>query len=389
MPDIKNLHAAVNALAQSFAQQGRERLKRRELVAEDFKRLADTGFLLTGVSAEHGGYWRSLSASTRSYCALVRNLAQADPSLALVSAMHPSVMGVWADRAAVPEPYAAAWRQQRQALFELAKSGHWVGTIASEPGSGGDLSATRAVVELDDQGRCLLTGDKHMGSGSGIMSVMLTTAKGAGETEPDLFLLDVRERPWDGSAGIRLVRAWDAYGMAATQSHAFHYDRIPVERCAWPGRVAELAVPAVILAGCLFAAVTVGILDSAIREARSILQKRAKGLSAYEQVAWTRSTNEYWLAQQALAGMLTAVEAGQDAAVGVHRGKLVIAELAEALMQGVVRVIGGSSLAGAMPFGQWLQDVRALGFLRPPWALLYEHLFEASWQEADCYQDLL
>jgi len=31
------------------------------------------------------------------------------------------------------------------------------------------------------------------------------------------------------------------------------------------------------------------------------------------------------------------------------------------------------------PLGRWAQDVRALGFLRPPWGLAYDQLFAMSW----------
>ena len=133
------------------------------------------------------------------------------------------------------------------------------------------------------------------------------------------------------------------------------------------------------LAGCLFAAVIVGILDTAVAEGRRLLAPRAERLKAFEQVEWTRVVNDHWLALQAFEGMLRAVESSVDPMVSVNRGKLVVAELAETLLQRLTRVIGGSSLARPSPFGQWLQDVRALGFLRPPWPLTYEKLFEASW----------
>jgi hypothetical protein len=60
-----------------------------------------------------------------------------------------------------------------------------------------------------------------MGSGSGITSYMVTVAVPEGESAPDIFVLDMREVPWDGSAGVTLTAAWDGHGMAATQSHAF------------------------------------------------------------------------------------------------------------------------------------------------------------------------
>lgn len=40
--------------------------------------------------------------------------------------------------------------------------------------------------------------------------------------------------------------------------------------------------------------------------------------------------------------------------------------------------IGGASYSRSSPFGQWSQDVPALGLLRPPWALAYTRLLEES-----------
>jgi hypothetical protein len=46
---------------------------------------------------------------------------------------------------------------------------------------------------------------------------MLTVAVPDGEAAPDIFFVDMRGVPWDGSAGVTLTAAWDGHGMAATQ----------------------------------------------------------------------------------------------------------------------------------------------------------------------------
>jgi hypothetical protein len=38
------------------------------------------------------------------------------------------------------------------------------------------------------------------------------------------------------------------------------------------------------------------------------------------------------------------------------------------------KVVGGASFSKAMPLAQWTQDVKALGFLRPPLPLAYDQL---------------
>ena len=380
--DANAVQTNIDIISQDFAVQRHERLQRTKLQQEDFSRLTEAGLNLTGVPDTNGGFWQSLQKSSRLCCNLIRKLAQGDPSVALVASMHPSVLTFWLCQPSVPEPYSDTWCKQREQVFAWVNAGHWFGTIASEPGSGGDLSATRAVARLDDDGSYRLSGDKHMGSGSGITSFMITTARIEDETNPDLFLIDTRNLLWDNSSGAKLVREWDGYGMMATQSHAFSYQDLPVVRSAWPGHVLDLVTPAVVLAGCLFTAVTVGILDSAVSEARRRLTPRAELLKAFEQTEWTRAVNEHWLVLQVFEGMLRAVESEGDATVAVNRGKTMIAEFAETIMQRLARVIGGSSLARPSPFGQWLQDVRAIGFLRPPWPLAYEKLFEASWSSS-------
>jgi hypothetical protein len=84
------------------------------------------------------------------------------------------------------------------------------------------------------------------------------------------------------------------------------------------------------------------------------------------------------LIQQAYDGMLRAVEDGKEGRRRAAQAKTAIAELAESAMGRICRVIGGGTFSRSSPFGCWYEDVRALGFLRPPWGLVYDHLFEWS-----------
>ena len=44
----------------------------------------------------------------------------------------------------------------------------------------------------------------------------------------------------------------------------------------------------------------------------------------------------------------------------------------------LTRVLGGGTFSRRSPFAHWFEDVRALGFLRPPWGLAYDTLFATS-----------
>jgi alkylation response protein AidB-like acyl-CoA dehydrogenase len=294
--------------------------------------------------------------------------------------MHPSVLIFWLGTPRVPSPFEAAWEEQRHRIFQSVLDGGWWGTITSEPGSGGDISKTKAVASPDPSGsEYRLSGQKHFGSGSGITSYMLTTAVPAGETEPDLFYLDMRGVPWDGSTGVKLMAEWDGHGMIATQSHSMLFQDFPATRIAQPGylnRIIEATGGAV---PCYFTAVIVGIVETAIEVARERLERMQESLRAYEQVEWARVELEGWLIHQAYEGMLRAVEEKGNAAYDVLRGKTAVAELAETTLGRICKIMGGGTYNRYAPFGFWLEDVRALGFLRPPWGLAYENLYKASW----------
>lgn len=314
----------------------------------------------------------------------LRTLAHGDSSVALVSAMHPAVLrvGGWLSLSNPPADYAAGWDQQRQWIFQTVLDGAWWGTITSEPASGGDIKKTKATARPEGDNaahdhRYRLTGQKHFGSGSGVTSFMVTTALPEGEEAPDWFFLDMREVPWDGTSGVTLVAPWDGHGMTATQSHGMAFADFPATRVAWHGALTETTRQPSGFVACAFTAVIVGIVETAVGTAREQLEKRRDTLRPYEQVEWTRAEMEAWLIQQAYEGMLRAAE--QDAPRSTLLGKTAVAELAESVLTRLCKVMGGGSYARYSPFGFWFEDVRALGFLRPPWGLAYDGLFATAW----------
>jgi alkylation response protein AidB-like acyl-CoA dehydrogenase len=377
----EDVRAAVAGIAARWRDQRKERQARRHLERADFDELRAAGVLQLVVPEPAGGAWTAL-AGTRPIFETYRTLARADPSVALVSSMHPAVVGYWL-LSGSPD---AAWNEQRDAVLAGVLDGEQWGTITSEPGSGGDIFRTKAVATPIDGKPFLpgglfgIRGDKHFGSGSGICDRMMTTAVVAGEDAPSIFALDTRDQPWDGSTGFELVAEWDGMGMAATQSHAMRLRDAPGVRMAWPGALEEVTLAAVPFVVTLFTAVVLGVLDEAVAVAGAQLAGKADDLRAYERVEWSRAELEHWLAVQAYEGAVRAVEAG-DPARGLHdtvRAKQGVAELAETVLQRLARVIGGGTFSRRSPFAHWYEDVRALGFLRPPWGLAYDSLFATS-----------
>jgi alkylation response protein AidB-like acyl-CoA dehydrogenase len=379
--EYESILANVTEVAEGFTKERRNRQARRYLDPADFSELAAAGYLLTGVPAGLGGLWTDLSSSTRQVSELLRTIARGDPSVALVSAMHPAVTSFWYAQPEAPEPYTAPWREQQQFVAQTALDGAWWGTITSEPGSGGDVGRTVTIADRRPDGAYKISGQKHFGSGSGITSYMVTTARPADEEMADWFFIDTRDAAWDGSTGMKLVAEWDGHGMTATQSHAFDFTNYPATRFAWPGNLRVVSGVAGGFVSSIFTAVIVGVVQSAVETARGQLGRRKDVLRPYEQVEWVRIQNEAWLIEQAYEGMLRAVEKkGSGAVLDGLQAKTAISELAESVTTRLCRVIGGGSYHRSSHFGAAFEDVRALGFLRPPWVLAYDSIFERSWQ---------
>ncbi|MCH8062839.1 MAG: acyl-CoA/acyl-ACP dehydrogenase [Chloroflexi bacterium] len=381
--DPATVLANIREISKTFALNRNERQRRRELHREDFDLLRDAGFLLCAVPEDKGGIYQDVRRSARPVCEMLRTLAHGDSSVALVASMHPAVIGFggWLDIAEAPQPYTEAWTQQRDWVFQTACDGHWWGTIISEPGSGGDPSKSKATARrgaTDEQ--YLISGQKHFGSGSGNSSFEITLAIPEGETDPDLFIMDMRDVPWDGSAGVKLAAAWDGHGMTATQSHAMIFEDMPAVRAAWPGAertTRRLAAGRPL--SHLFTAVVVGIVETAIETARAYLERKRDGMRPYERVEWSRVEMEGWLIEQAYEGVLRDVENGSNGPRSSLLCKVAVAELAETVLTRLSKVVGGSAYSRHSPYGYWQQDVRALGFLRPPWGFAFDNIFGGSW----------
>ncbi|MCC2098760.1 MAG: acyl-CoA/acyl-ACP dehydrogenase [Hyphomicrobiales bacterium] len=372
--DFQTLEKNIDALVSAWMPQRAERMARQALDRADFEALAGAGMTLVAIPAAFGGLWEPAERPAVKIAALLRKLATVDPSLALVAAMHPTVLLNWIEDAPGGPP---GWQEQRMDVFENVRKGAWFGTISSEPGIGGDFLATRATATHDAASGCwLMSGDKYMGSGSGVTSFMMTTARPAGEELPEVFLLDCRDLPWDGSKGLELVREWDGAGMGATQSHAFRFDKVAVTRHGLLGGAVQRLPQNASTVGYLFSSVFMGLLDAAGTEARRIVASRSRGSSGFEQMHFVKALNLIWLANQAFNGMAQALERA-DPALDILHGKLAIADLAEGAMVELAHALGGGSLSRSSPFAQWHQDVRALGHLRPPRPLTYEKLFDA------------
>lgn len=372
-------------VARAWAAERSDRQQRTQADPADYQRLRAIGVPLMAVPVEFGGTWDSLAQSARPICTMLRTLAQGDPSITLASAMHHLVLSSWRIPT-VPEPHTAAWNKQRHEVFQTVHDGAWWGTIVSEPGSGGDISQTQAVAEpYKPPLEYRLTGQKHFGSGSGLTSFMTTRAIPVGENQPDMFFLDVRNTPWDGSTGMKLTAPWRGHGMRATNSHAFAFTNFPATRVAWPSHQDDLMASNSGLGSMAFTSVITGVVDAAMAYTRERLQSqmnRGNALRAFQQVEWTMAEQEAWLIEQAWEGAIRTFDQGTQNRRTLLLAKTNIARLAESVLHRLCTLSGGGAYTWHAPLGAWFEDVRALGYLRPPWALAFDQMYTASWQQS-------
>jgi hypothetical protein len=126
--------------------------------------------------------------------------------------------------------------------------------------------------------------------------------------------------------------------------------------------------------------VITGTLESAVEAARAQVVRKREELRPYELTEWANVEQDVWLINAAYEGILRTIEAkGADAALDALIAKTAIARLAEGVTRSICTVIGGGSFNRTSHFGAAFEDVRALGFLRPPWGLAYDQILAGVW----------
>jgi alkylation response protein AidB-like acyl-CoA dehydrogenase len=362
----------VESLAQRLASQRRQRSGARELSADDFAAVAETGFHQLLVPESMGGLWSSTTRSTRAAAEAISSLAAGDSSLALILSMEPVAMFVTGWLADFREEEAdAAWLRQRQEYLGLLGSGAgaW-GVLLSERDG-----VIRSTAKQDSDGKWSISGAKSSGSGWDHVSFMLTNAVVEGEDRPELFVLDLRDR--EKLPGVTVSRVWDGLGMTASGSHAVVLDNAPVQRVTWPGRqelINRMSSSPTI--GSRLAPF-VGIVRAAVAEAAEHVRARGGTRSSLESVEWARAQASGWLVEQAFEGVLRATEAGtssEDFGRMARVAKLAVSEQAEHTLQHISRALGGMTYSQSSPFGWWHTDVRAMAFIRPTLATTVDDL---------------
>ncbi len=205
---------AARALAPEFAARAAAHDRDGSFPFDNFSRLADAGLLALTVPASLGGGGAAAGEAAR----IINIIAEADPSTALVLAMHyvQHLVMATGDR----YPAALARKLARESVEGVAL----INALRVEPDLGspsrGGLPAT--IARRTATG-FRLSGYKLYSTGAPLLQWYVVWAR---TDEPE-----VRVGPLlvaANSPGIRIVETWDHIGLRASGSHDVVFDDVPV-----------------------------------------------------------------------------------------------------------------------------------------------------------------
>lgn len=204
-PDDAELIARAEALAPAIASRAAEHDRDASFGFENFQDLFEAGLVSLTVPRPLGGH----GAGARTTSRVLSVIAKADPSTALVLAMHLIQHFVMARNQEYPPALA------RKLARESVETGALINTLRVEPALGspsrGGLPETTA--RRSETG-WHLSGHKIYSTGAPILTWYSVWAR-TDEDTPRLGLFLVPA----GLPGIRIVKTWDHLGLRASGSH--------------------------------------------------------------------------------------------------------------------------------------------------------------------------
>ena len=356
---------AITPLLPAFAERAADLDRSGDFFFENFEALREIGYMASPLPAEIGGGGHGLTDIVHAQ----RAIARADGSTAYGVGMHLMTVGQEVARATWPDDLRAR-------VFEaVVRDGATINSVVTEPelgsfqGGGLPTSAFRP----DGDGRWLLNGRKTFSTLAPVLTYFLTAARfddGSGELGRAVIPRD--------RGGIRIDETWDALGMRATGSHDVLLQRhprprgrLPASPRPRPGRAGRARLRLVRL---LVSAASLGVAeaarDYAVEFART---RRPTGLGApiatvpYVRHEVGRIDADVFTAQALLFATAEAWDAaaGPDAsarrarlAPRVATAKLRVTDLAVAIVDRCMRVVGGVSLQRSEPLERYYRDVR-------------------------------
>ena len=360
----RQLLATIEPLLPGFAERAAELDRSGGFFHENFAALQAAGYLAAPLPAAVGGGGHGITDIAYAQ----RAIARADGSTAYALGMHLMTVG--------QEVAAAAWPSHlRERVFDaVVREGATINSVVTEPelGSiqGGGLPASS--FRPDGEGRWRLNGRKTFSTLAPVLHFFLTAARfddGSGELGRAII---PRAR-----GGIRVDETWDALGLRGTGSHDVYFEDTPVLAEDFLARHAPGAGGQVERDFAWFAllvsATSLGVAEAARDYAVDFARTRTPtGLGTtiarvpYVRHEVGRIDADIFRAQAVLFATAEAWDAaaaqGASArarlAPRVAAAKLGVTDLAVAIVDRCLRVVGGVGLQRSQPLERYYRDVR-------------------------------
>ncbi len=274
------------------------------------------------------GVFRALELGLDGVLAVVRALARHSPGMAHIVLVHSS------------------------SLLAMGRDpGGIVAFSMTEPGGGTDIVANLRTVAEEADGGYRIRGEKMFTSNAPYADYFLVLARGDGG--PTLYLA--------GRDETVEVEVLDLLGLRGSGASRVVYRGTPAERVGEPGRGVREALQGINLGRLGYAAIALGIADSALRiivEAASGKVVFGKKLIEYQGLQWRIA--DIAMKREALEALVEkASRGGPDpylAAVAKNLG----ASLAQEAAWAAAQVLGGRGLARHSPTERMMRDARVL-----------------------------
>jgi alkylation response protein AidB-like acyl-CoA dehydrogenase len=351
-----------------FAPRAAQHDRDNAFVEENYKELAEAGYLRLAVPEDLGG----LGADMRQVCYAQAELARSCSSTALAANMHLyiTLLQGFRRRGGAPDAEGVLKRVAEEDLILMTSGGSdW-------------LWPTGDAVEVD--GGYRVTARKSFCSQAPVANVIATSAPlrhADGTIEVLMFGVPMN------ADGVEILETWDTLGMRATASHDVQFTDVfvPAEkitaRRGWNSLDGPLNAAGVHIAPTS-ASVYWGIGCAARDEAVRVVSSRKRGDTPMAEIQTVQRqvglmdhklTVSWW----ALAGSLNAFDGeynvGPATMNAVMHGKRSVVEEAVAITDIAMETVGGASYFRTSPLERLYRDARAGKFhpLTPENTLLY------------------
>jgi alkylation response protein AidB-like acyl-CoA dehydrogenase len=314
-------------------------------------KLAEIGLLGMNVPEEWGG----LGYDSRTVAMVIEEIARVSAALAIMVSVHNSV-------GAYPI-YAFGTDEQRRKYLPRLTSGAVGAFSLSEPGSGSDASALRALARREGD-HYVLTGEKNWVTNGHHTWTFLVLAR-TGEPGPkgiSAFIIENDQK------GLTIGKSEDKMGLRGSDTVTLSFDgaRVPVsQRLGGEGEGFKIALKSLDAGRIGVAAQALGVMTAAFHEAARYAQQRQ---------AWDGPIAKIQAIQFKLAEMERRVQAarlliqkaawlkdtGQDFIRAASMAKLYATEAATWVTHQAIQVHGGYGYVKEYAVERYYRDARVM-----------------------------